>query len=156
MHMSGLLGQPRRTAVLPGELGGTVELYNLLSSLGYVVLFGSALVFLYNLIRASRAASRPARPVGRPHARVAHRLAAEARQLRHDPDRHPPRRVLAPQVRRGRGGQGRPGPAGASEDHDADGEHDEHIHMPDPSYWPLVMTSGSSRSGTGWSSPTRG
>jgi cytochrome c oxidase subunit I len=25
MHMSGLLGQPRRTAVLPGELGGSVE-----------------------------------------------------------------------------------------------------------------------------------
>jgi heme/copper-type cytochrome/quinol oxidase subunit 1 len=38
MHMSGLLGQPRRTSVLPGELGTTVELYNLLSSLGVIVL----------------------------------------------------------------------------------------------------------------------
>jgi cytochrome c oxidase subunit I len=50
MHMSGLLGQPRRTAILPGELGSTVELYNLLSSLGVLVLTVSALVFLFNLI----------------------------------------------------------------------------------------------------------
>ena len=32
-------------------------------------------------------------------------------------------------------------PAGASEDHDGEAA-DDHIHMPDPSYWPLVMTSG--------------
>jgi heme/copper-type cytochrome/quinol oxidase subunit 3 len=38
-------------------------------------------------------------------------------------------------------------PAGGSEDHDAavrdaEAEAEEHIHMPDPSYWPLVMTAG--------------
>jgi cytochrome c oxidase subunit I len=60
MHMSGLLGQPRRTAVLPGELGTTVELYNLLSSLGVIVLALSASVFLYNVLRSMRGESSPA------------------------------------------------------------------------------------------------
>jgi cytochrome c oxidase subunit I len=54
MHMSGLLGQPRRTAVVPGELGGTVEFYNLVSTVGYVVLVVSALVFLGNLLHSLR------------------------------------------------------------------------------------------------------
>ncbi len=54
MHMSGLLGQPRRTAVLPAGLGGTVELYNLLSTIGVVVLIVSSLIFLYNLIHSIR------------------------------------------------------------------------------------------------------
>jgi cytochrome c oxidase subunit I len=59
MHMSGLLGQPRRTAVLPGELGGTVEIYNLLSTVGYVVLIVSSLVFLVNLIKSIKGGSPP-------------------------------------------------------------------------------------------------
>ncbi|MEX1179170.1 MAG: cytochrome c oxidase subunit I, partial [Nitriliruptor sp.] len=52
MHMSGLLGQPRRTAVLPVELGGEVELYNLLSTLGVAVLAVSAMIFLVNLLKS--------------------------------------------------------------------------------------------------------
>ena len=54
MHMSGLLGQPRRTAVLPEGLGGTVELYNLLSTIGALVLIVSSLIFLFNLITSIR------------------------------------------------------------------------------------------------------
>ncbi len=53
MHMSGLLGQPRRTAVLPAELGGDVELYNLLQHRRvWCVLAVSALIFLVNLIKS--------------------------------------------------------------------------------------------------------
>ncbi|MEX1163278.1 MAG: hypothetical protein WEB03_06840, partial [Nitriliruptor sp.] len=33
-------------------------------------------------------------------------------------------------------------PAGASADHPGDEVAEEHIHMPDPSYWPVVMTAG--------------
>ena len=55
-------------------------------------------------------------------------------QLRRDPDRHPPRRVLAPQVRRGRATAGscaspppRTSPRRATP---------PDVHLPSPSYWP--------------------
>jgi cytochrome c oxidase subunit I len=142
MHMSGLLGQPRRTAVLPSELGGTVELYNLLSSIGVIVLTVSALVFLVNLIRSIRGgeasgddpwdartlewvtASPPPHhnfdeiPVVTHRDEFWHRKYAESEQ-----------------------GIPVPIPAGASEEHGGNAEHG-HIHMPDPSYWPFVQTLG--------------
>lgn len=143
MHMSGLLGQPRRTAVLPGELGSTVELYNLLSTLGYLVLVASSLVFLFNLIKSIKNGT----PSGNdpwdartlewmtesptPHVNfytiptVTHRDEFWHRKYAEDDAGH------AIKV-----------PAGAAEDHDAHAGHDEHIHMPDPSYWPLVHSLG--------------
>jgi cytochrome c oxidase subunit I len=148
MHMSGLLGQPRRTAVLPGELGTTVELYNLLSSLGVVVLTVSALVFLYNLLKSIKgglvAGEDPwdARTLEwlttsppKPHnwdtvPTITHRDEFWHRKYAEDESGRP---VAVP--------------AGAAEDvGDPRAEHDEgeteHIHMPDASYWPLVMTAG--------------
>jgi cytochrome c oxidase subunit I len=142
MHMSGLLGQPRRTAVLPAELGGEVELYNLLSTLGVVVLAVSALIFLYNLIKSIK--------VGEPSgldpwdARTLEWLTASPPKV-HNFDRIPTithrdefwhRKYAEDEA-----GTPVAVPAGASEDH-ADGEVDEHIHMPDPSYWPVIMTAG--------------
>ena len=141
MHLSGLLGQPRRTSVLPAELGGAVELYNLLSSIGFVVLFFSALVFLGNLIRSLRSgeasgldpwdartlewmtASPPPHYNFEAVPTITHRDEFWHRKYAED-ETGLPVRV----------------PAGASEDHEDD--HDAHIHMPDPSYWPLIMTSG--------------
>ena len=89
---------------------------------------------------------RRRRPVGRPHPGVADDLAAAAAQLRRGPDRDLARRVLAPQVRRRRHRArarcaSRPArrpttwregarPAG----------HD--IHMPVPSYYPIVIAAG--------------
>ncbi len=139
MHMSGLLGQPRRTAVLPEELGGTVELYNLLSTIGVVVLIVSSLIFLYNLI----ASIRNGAPSGDDpwDARTLEWLTASPPK-EHNFDVIPTvsardefwhRKYAEDEA-----GVPRPVPAGASEDHAE--EHDEHIHMPDPSYWPLVMT----------------
>ncbi|MFP5310430.1 MAG: cytochrome c oxidase subunit I [Actinomycetes bacterium] len=139
MHMSGLLGQPRRTAVLPEELGGTVELYNLLSTIGVVVLVVSSLIFLYNLIASIRTGA----PSGDDpwDARTLEWLTASPPK-EHNFDVIPTvsardefwhRKYAEDEA-----GVPRPVPAGASEDHAE--EHDEHIHMPDPSYWPLVMT----------------
>jgi cytochrome c oxidase subunit I len=148
MHMSGLLGQPRRTAVLPGELGPTVEIYNLLSSLGYVVLFVSALVFLFNLTKSIKSGqpsgldpwdartlewlsdSPPKHYNFGKIPTVTHRDEFWHRKYAEDETGHP---VAVP--------------AGGSEEHDAavrdaEAEADEHIHMPDPSYWPLIMTAG--------------
>jgi cytochrome c oxidase subunit I len=148
MHMSGLLGQPRRTAVLPGELGTTVELYNLLSSLGVVVLTVSALVFLFNLLKSIKgglvAGEDPwdARTLEwlttsppKPHnwdtiPTITHRDEFWHRKYAEDESGRP---VAVP--------------AGAAEDvGDPRAEHTageaEHIHMPDASYWPLVMTAG--------------
>ena len=143
MHMSGLLGQPRRTSVLPGELGTTVETYNLLSSLGVIVLAVSASVFLYNLLRSMKRGeasgddpwdartiewmtATPPKvhnfdviPVITARDEFWHRKYAES-------DQHIPVAV----------------PVGASVDHD---EHDGdvgHIHMPDPSLWPAIHTLG--------------
>jgi cytochrome c oxidase subunit I len=153
MHMSGLLGQPRRTAVLPGELGTTVELYNLLSTIGFGVLFVSALVFLFNLITSIKSGVASGddpwdartlewlTPSPTPYENflviptVTHRDEFWHRKYAED-----------------EAGKAIPVPAGASEDHDAVGhgsatgsghaEEGEHIHMPDPSYWPLVQTLG--------------
>jgi cytochrome c oxidase subunit I len=142
MHMSGLLGQPRRTAVLPAELGGEVELYNLLSTLGVVVLAVSALIFLYNLIASIRGGE--ASGLDPWDARTLEWLTASPPKV-HNFDRIPTithrdefwhRKYAEDEA-----GTPVAVPAGASEDH-ADGEVDEHIHMPDPSYWPVIMTAG--------------
>ena len=54
-----------------------------------------------------------------------------------DPDRHAPRRVLAPQVRRGRARAGRCA-SPTAEDVAQTGDATD-VHLPSPSYWPLVL-----------------
>ena len=56
MHFSGLLGMPRRVYTYPAELG--VESYNLVSTVGSVILAVGMLVFLYNVIRSLRRGER--------------------------------------------------------------------------------------------------
>jgi cytochrome c oxidase subunit I len=146
MHMSGLLGQPRRTALLPGELGTTVELYNLLSSLGLVVLTGSALVFLYNLISSVKSGQ-----LSGPDPWDARTL----EWITASPPKHYNFGIIPTVTHRdefwhrkyAEDESGRPVavPAGASEEHVAEeaiAPEDAHIHMPDPSYWPLIMCLG--------------
>jgi len=143
MHMSGLLGQPRRTAVLPGELGPVVETYNLLSSLGVIVLALSASVFLFNLITSIRRGevsgddpwdartiewmtATPPKvhnfdviPVVTSRDEFWHRKYAETED-------HIPVAI----------------PVGASVDHDEAHGDTGHIHMPDPSLWPAIHSLG--------------
>ncbi|MEX0952964.1 MAG: hypothetical protein WDZ26_03950, partial [Nitriliruptoraceae bacterium] len=139
------LGQPRRTAVLPAELGGSVELYNLLSSLGVIVLTVSALVFLTNLIRSGRHGA----PAGDDpwDARTLEWLTASPPKHHNfdtiptvtDRDEFWHRKYAEDDD-----GQAVAVPAGASDDHedDAEGETHEHIHMPDASLWPFIACIG--------------
>ena len=144
MHMSGLLGQPRRTAVLPAELGGDVELYNLLSTVGVGVLTVSASIFLFNLIKSIRSGEASGddpwdartlewtTPSPTPHYNFAKIPEVTAR------DEFWHRKYAESED-----GRAVPVPVGASDDNAGDAHDDhEHIHMPDPSYWPLVMTLG--------------
>jgi cytochrome c oxidase subunit I len=140
MHMSGLLGQPRRTAVLPAELGGTVELYNLLSSLGVIVLTVSSLIFLFNLVKSLKGgeiadadpwdartvewltASPPKHHNFDAIPTISHRDEFWHRKYAEDESGTP---VRIPDDQR-----------------PDDGPPDEHIHMPDSSLWPLLATLG--------------
>ena len=154
MHLSGLLGQPRRTYVLPDELGGTVELMNLLSTAGALLLVVSSLIFIVNFIKGLRSGE----PVGSdpwdartiewaiPSPPPAHNFDTIPTVTHRDDFWHQ-------KYAEDESGVPRPVPAGASQDHSAAVEdeahgdeghaHDEeHIHMPDPSYWPLVMVLG--------------
>ncbi len=141
MHMSGLLGQPRRTAVLPAELGGSVELYNLLSSLGVVVLTVSALVFLTNLIRSGRHGA----PSGDDpwDARTLEWLTASPPK-HHNFDTIPTvtdrDEFWHRKYAEDHDGRAVSVPAGASDEHED--EADEHIHMPDASLWPFIACLG--------------
>jgi cytochrome c oxidase subunit 1 len=143
MHMSGLLGQPRRTSVLPSELGGTVETYNLLSSLGVIVLAASAIVFLTNLLRSMR------------RGEVAGDDPWDARTIEWmtaTPPKHHNFDVIPTITTRDEfwhrkyaesdAGIPVPVPVGASDDHDEHGGDVGHIHMPDPSLWPAIHTLG--------------
>ncbi|MDX1510295.1 MAG: cbb3-type cytochrome c oxidase subunit I, partial [Nitriliruptorales bacterium] len=145
MHLSGLLGQPRRTYVLPGELGGDVELWNLLSTVGAFVIAISATIFLINFIKSIRngepAGGDPwdARTLewSIPSPPKVHNF-DEIPQVEHRDD------WWHRKYAEDEAGIPVPVPAGASEDHsdDHDDEHGEHIHMPHPSYWPIFMTAG--------------
>jgi cytochrome c oxidase subunit I len=136
MHMSGLLGQPRRTAVLPGELGATVELYNLLSSLGVIVLAASRACSSTTCCAHASRRALGRRPVGRAHHRVDDRDPAEGAQLRRHPDHHDRDEFWHRKYAETEQGIPVPVPVGASVDHDEHEGTAGHIHMPDPSLWP--------------------
>jgi cytochrome c oxidase subunit 1 len=145
MHMSGLLGQPRRTAVLPGGLGETVALYNLLSTVGALVLIVSSLIFLVNLIKSIRGGE----PSGNDP--------WDARTLEWMTDSPTPEvnfyeipvvehrdEFWHRKYAEDESGVLRAIPVVVTEVSDADADTENaghgHIHMPDPSYWPLIMT----------------
>ena len=101
MHFLGMEGEPRRTYTYPKGMGW--DTLNLMATIGAFIIALAVLVFLVNVIFTQlprRARAR--RPVGRAHARVDDLVAAARVQLRRDPGRRAPRRVLAPQVHRGR------------------------------------------------------
>ena len=102
MHVLGLQGQARRTYVYPANQG--FEFWNLMSTIGAFILAVGVLLFIINAWRSlPRPPQRPARPVGRPQLRVDDHQPAQGPQLRRRPGGPHHRRVLPPQVRRGRG-----------------------------------------------------
>ncbi|MBW3619229.1 MAG: cbb3-type cytochrome c oxidase subunit I, partial [Actinobacteria bacterium] len=147
MHYYGLAGQPRRTYVLPAELGTEVELWNLVSTVGVVILIVSSLVFLTNLVLSLRGGQPSG--VDPWDARTLEWMTPTSPPPVHNFDTIPTvthrdefwhRKYAEDEA-----GTPVAVPAGASPDHvgvhhtDAEGNH---IHMPHPSYWPLVMTLG--------------
>ncbi|MEX0869020.1 MAG: cytochrome c oxidase subunit I [Nitriliruptoraceae bacterium] len=143
MHMSGLLGQPRRTAVLPAELGGSVELYNLLSTIGVGVLTVSALVFLTNLLTSLRSGA----PAGDDpwDARTLEWLTASP-PAHHNFDTVPTvterDEFWHRKYAESEDGSMVAVPSGASDGGADDDAEDEHIHMPDASLWPFLACLG--------------
>ena len=108
MHLTGLLGMPRRVYTYPAGLG--LEWPNLVSSVGSVLIAAGVAVFLVDVCRHLRVAGQGRRePVERDHARV-----AAARQLRHaqHPARGEPRAAVGPTESPRRGGPRRALPAG--------------------------------------------
>lgn len=121
MHFAGLHGMPRRTYTYPAGLG--FEGYNLTSTVGAGITLLAVLVFLYNLVRSLRSGERAgASPWG-------------GATLEWSTSSPPPVHNFdwTPQVR--------------SRDplwHDGVElpAAEEEIHMPNPSYWPVVVAAG--------------
>ena len=146
MHILGLQGMPRRIQSYPASLG--LSFWNMVSSIGAFVIAISVLVFLVNAIASFRKPKRMEADPGTPDPRVGDLLAATRVQLRGDPGRPLAGRPVAPQVRGDRGRARRPGggrrigEAAAIDEHA--GEHGARgggghaIHMPSPSYFPLI------------------
>ena len=91
---------------------------------------------------AAAGGARGRGPVGRAHARVDDLVAAARVQLRRDPARARARRVLAPQVRRGQGGPARARARGRLRRGRTPPTGGHGIHLPSPSFWPLVVSLG--------------
>ena len=126
MHFVGLNGMPRRTYTYPEELG--FEPLNQIETAGSFILGLAFLVFLFNIIRTSRGpAERAGRSVERRHAGVGDPVAAAGVELRRAAGGARPRPAVGAEAaaRRARCPSPSPG-SGAG------------IHLPNPSYWPLV------------------
>ena len=81
MHLTGLLGMPRRIATYPGD--GGWDWLNLLSSIGgFLMAMGFALVVVDIIVQVRFGTRVPAQSVGRAHARMGHADAAALLQLR--------------------------------------------------------------------------
>jgi cytochrome c oxidase subunit 1 len=130
MHLVGLLGMPRRVYTYPAGLG--FEIYNQLETAGALLLGLSQLVFLWNMIRTSRKpADAPADPWNGATLEWAIPSPPQEWNFAEVPVVHA-RDPLWDEKRR-RGTAELPEPplvSGAG------------IHLPNPSYWPLVSAIG--------------
>ncbi|MDP8978834.1 MAG: cytochrome c oxidase subunit I [Actinomycetota bacterium] len=143
MHILGLDGMPRR--VYTYEAGMGWDLWNAVSTAGSVLIFGSFLVFLVNIVKSVRSG----RTAGNDpwDARTIEWLTTSP-PAPHNFDSIPHvtsrDELWHRKYVEGEGGRPVPVPTGGSAvvDHDQ-GEHEgPHIHMPDPSYFPLVAALG--------------
>ncbi len=147
MHIIGLQGQPRRMYVWTENRAGegffNLGFWNLVSSIGSLMLGDRRAAVPRQRVGQPQEPAGARRPVGRPQPRVDHDQPAEGAQLRPHPDRARARRVLPPQVRRRRRRTvstttSRSGPARRSSTNE-EANADAHIHLPSPSYWPLIL-----------------
>ncbi len=129
MHLVGLNGMPRRTYTYPAELG--FDTLNLLQTVGSFILGASFLVFLWNIWRTSR---KPRNAPADPWNGATLEWAIPSPPPEWNFDRLPTVDARDPlwEEKRKRGGQ-LPEPVAGS---------GAGIHMPNPSYWPLVTALG--------------
>jgi cytochrome c oxidase subunit 1 len=143
MHMSGLLGMPRRISTYSEGQGW--DIWNLMSTIGAFTIAASVLLFIINVIYSMRRGQKAGNdpwdgrtlewtiPSPPPHYNFAQIPTVHAR----DPFWH--EKYTEDET-------GRPLPvvAGAANGHEeGDGEHGGHdIHMPSPSYFPLIAALG--------------
>jgi cytochrome c oxidase subunit 1 len=140
MHILGLQGMPRRQDTYPDGMGW--NFWNLISTIGAFVIAVSFLVFAYNIVRSRRKGEEAGDDPW--DARTLEWMTASPppehnfdeipvvetrddfwhRKYLTDPEGEPVK-VFA---------------GGSDEDHP--GHHKGHIHMPDPSYWPVVAAFG--------------
>jgi cytochrome c oxidase subunit 1 len=143
MHWLGLQGMPRRYYTYPAEAGW--GLWNFVETVGSFIIAASILVFMWNVVRSfSRGHEAGADPW-------------DARTLEWSIPSPPPHYNFAevPEARHrdelwhrkyAEDERGRPVPvvAGAESDEEHEDEHEEDhdIHMPDPSFFPLLAALG--------------
>jgi cytochrome c oxidase subunit 1 len=146
MHLLGLMGQPRRTYNYSQGMGWTS--YNQLETIGSFLIAASMLVFVFNWVKSKR------------NGRIAGPDPWDARTLEWTIPSPPPEHNFdeIPIVKarddfwhkkyaEDPAGRPVPVPVGAAEA-TAEGVHDDHeghagkIHMPSPSYWPVVAAAG--------------
>ena len=150
MHILGLQGQPRRTYTYPKGMGWDV--WNLMSTVGSIVIAFSVLVFLVNVLYTSRRGPKAGNDPwdGRtlewtissppPHynfAEIPH--VHERDDFWHRKYTEDESGKLAPVVAGGADAQAEAEEASEDAEH---GSEEVHIHMPRPSYWPLVAAIG--------------
>ncbi len=138
-HILGLEGMPRRYYTYPPGMGW--DLWNLVSTIGGFIIALAVLLFVINLIWSAR--KGPAAPEDPWDARTVEWMTSSP-PPQHNWDVVPTishrdelwhRKYTDEEVPR-------PVPAGASPDHEASAGAEEDIHLPDPSWWPLVLAAG--------------
>ena len=138
MHYVGLVGMPRRNFTFPSGMGW--DLWNLVASLSVLFMIAGVGLFVYNALRSARsgevAGDDPwdartlewAMSSPPPHYNFAEIPVVHGRDALWE-QKYPDEEHAAPP----------PVPAGGA--HEADEEHHD-IHMPSPSYFPLICALG--------------
>lgn len=126
MHFLGVDGMPRRVYTYAAADGWS--LWNLVSTLGAFALGASILVFIYNALASLRSGERAGAD---PWDGATLEWATSSPPPVHDFDRIPSVTSARPFWDKKYGGAG-PEPE----------EAEEHIHMPPPSFWPLISAVG--------------